>query len=99
MIKHVVSWKLVATEPSIKLAQSAKITAALEALAVLVPSVQSLKVGRNVAYLDTNWDLCLIAEFADIAGLEEYQVHPEHTRVAVDIKDYFASRSTVDFEV
>ena len=97
MIKHVVSWKLIATDAEIKRAQSAQITASLEALTELVPSVLSLTVGTNVAYLDSNWDLCLVSEFEDLEGLEAYQVHPEHQRVVAEIKDFFAARSNVDY--
>jgi hypothetical protein len=95
MLKHVITWRLKAEDEPTKLEQGAQIASLLEGLVPLIPSLNSLTVGSNV--VAGNWDLCLIAEFADEAGLDAYQVHPEHQKVVGVIKGYFAERGCVDF--
>jgi hypothetical protein len=99
MIRHVVSWKLKSADAAALAADSATITAALTALPSTIPEILSLQVGSNVAYPESNWDLVLIADYASIADLEAYQVHPDHVAATHIIRPLVASRSNVDFEV
>mgnify|MGYP001241867379 CR=1 FL=1 len=99
MIRHVVMWKLAATEPAAKAAAVAEIAGALEPLVGVVPGLQSLIVRPNVAYLETNYDAILVSDFESISGLEAYQVHPAHVAAAAVPRAHAASRVTVDFEV
>lgn len=99
MLRHVVSWKLTAEDARTRLAQIETITAALQSLPALVPSIRSLMVGSNVAYPESNWDLVLIADYDDLDGLEAYQVHPEHVAVTKIIGPLVSQRSNVDFLV
>jgi len=99
MIKHIVTWKLTATDDAGKTAAFEEISAALLPLAQSVPSVVSLEVGRNAAYPDTNWDIAIFAEFESIAGLEEYQVHPEHVKAAAVVRANVSERAAIDYEV
>ena len=72
----------------------------LEALAGFMPDdIEHLQVGRNIAYPESNWDVVLIADYESLAGLEAYQVHPDHVAATHVIKPLVASRSNVDFEV
>jgi len=41
----------------------------------------------------------LIADYESLAGLEAYQVHPDHVAATHVIKPLVASRSNVDFDV
>ncbi len=98
MIKHVVTWKLKAEDAEGKAASAAAIKDVLEALVPLIDELISLEVHQNVAYLDVNWDVVLIADYASVADLEAYQVHPEHQRAAVVVREHVAQRATVDYE-
>ena len=99
MIRHVVSWKLNGADAAARAEQVATITATLTALPALIPEILALQVGTNVAYPDSNWDVVLIADYESLAGLEAYQVHPDHVAATHVIKPLVASRSNVDFEV
>lgn len=99
MIRHVVMWKLSATEPAAKAAAVAEIAGALEPLVGVVPGLQSLIVRPNVAYLDSNYDVILVSDFDSVAALEGYQAHPAHHAAAVVPRKHTESRVTVDFEV
>ena len=99
MIRHVVAWKLAATEPEQKAADAATITGLLSSLVGVVPSISSLAAGPNVAYFDSNWDVVLVADFESLEGLDAYQTHPEHLAVVPQIKALAAGRAAVDFEV
>lgn len=98
MIKHIVTWKLSATDDPGKQSSFDAVAAVLRPLADSVPSVRSLTVGRNVAYPDTNWDLVLVAEFDDLAGLEAYQVNPDHQAAAAVVRANVEARSGIDYE-
>jgi hypothetical protein len=99
MIRHVVAWKLAATDPAERAEAAATITGLLSSLPPLVPSIGTLTVGPNVAYFETNWDVVLVADFATLADLEAYQSHPAHLEVVPQIKALVASRAAVDFEL
>jgi hypothetical protein len=54
-------------------------TAARDALAALkqeVPSVVEYTVGFDIQRNPNNWDMVLVADFDDVAGLESYFAHP-----------------------
>ena len=99
-IRHIVSWKLAATDDAERDAAFATMQSELEALAGFMPDdIERLQVGRNIAYPESNWDVVLIADYASLDALEAYQVHPEHQRVVGIIKPLVAERSNVDFEL
>jgi hypothetical protein len=99
MIRHVVSWKLNGADAAARAEQAATITETLEALPALIPEILALQVGTNAAYPDSNWDVTLIADYESLAGLEAYQVHPDHVAATKVIGPLVALRSNVDFEV
>ncbi len=99
MIRHVVMWKLSATDAPAKAAAIAAIAGALEPLVGVVPGLQSLMVRPNVAYLETNYYAILVSDFDSVEALEQYQVHPAHVEAAAVPRSHAASRVTVDFEV
>ena len=98
-IRHVVTWKLAAEDPAERSAQATEVARRLNALDGVVPQVLSISAGANAAYPDANWDVTLVADFASLAALEEYQVHPAHEEAAGYIRSVVASRVAVDFEV
>lgn len=98
-IRHVVTWKLAAEDATERAAHAAEVARRLNGLAGAVPQILSISAGANVAYPDANWDVTLIADFASIDALEQYQVHPAHEEVAAFIRSVVSTRAAVDFEV
>jgi hypothetical protein len=99
MIRHVVAWKLTTADPAQKAVDSARIVAELSALVGVVDSIRSLQVGANMAYADKNFDVVLIADFDDLAGLDAYQEHPTHQAAAAVVRSLVSDRASVDIEV
>lgn len=97
-IRHIVAWKLAADDADVRAEQAAEIVRRLEGLVGVVPSLRSLSAGVNVAYPDGNADVALVADFDDLQGLEDYQVHPAHKEVGAYLKGLVSGRSAVDFE-
>jgi hypothetical protein len=99
MIRHVVAWKVATTETAEKDAATAEITRLLSSLVGVVPSISSLTVGPNMACFESNWDVVLVADFATLADLDAYQVHPEHQAVVPQIRALVSQRAAVDIEL
>ena len=99
MLRHVITWKLAAEDGPTKLEHSATIAAALHSLVPLIPEIHSLQMSTNMVALDTNWDLVLVADYADEAALRTYLDHPEHQKVVGIIRPLVAQRAAVDFLV
>lgn len=96
MIHHVVSWTL--REDLDRDAGVARIRQLLTDLIAVVPSVRSLQVVENVAYPGKNQDVAVVATFDDLAGLDEYQVHPEHQAAAAEIRGLVTARAAIDWQ-
>jgi len=99
VIRHVVSWRLAAEDAATKAEQSAQIAAGLNALVPVIPEIRSLTVASNSVEIAGNWDVVLIADYDDVAGLEAYIAHPEHQKVVAYVRSVVAERSAVDFEL
>ncbi|WP_295780969.1 Dabb family protein, partial [uncultured Microbacterium sp.] len=67
------------------------------ALKDVIDEIQHIEVGRNVANPQSNWDVALVSEFADVDALERYQVHPAHQEVAAFVRTAVSERSSVDY--
>lgn len=99
-IRHIVSWKLAATDDAERDAAFATMQTELEALAGFMPDdILTLQVGRNIAYPEANWDVVLVGDYPDLEALERYQVHPEHQRVVQIVRRLVSARSAVDFQL
>lgn len=96
MIRHVVSWTLIAQDPSTKAENASMIRSRLLSLPALIPEIRSMAVSVNAVPIEGNWDLLLIADYDDEHDLRTYIAHPEHQRVVAEIKAFFASRASVD---
>lgn len=99
MIRHIVTWKLKAEDEAAKAIAAAEIATALEGLVSYIPEIISLKVARNIAYSDKNFDVVLVAEYATLEDLETYQVHPEHIKAAGVVGARVSARASIDFEI
>lgn len=98
-IRHVVLWTVVGDDEQTRADNARGIAARLHDLVGLVPSIRALSAGPNVAYAEVNADVALIADFDDVAGLDEYQRHPAHLEAAGYIRSVAATRIAVDIEV
>ena len=96
MIHHVVSWTL---REDLDRAQSVeRIRELLVGLIGTVGSIRSLQVVENIAYPGKNQDVAVVATFDDLAGLDEYQVHPQHQAAAAEIRGLVTGRAAIDWE-
>ncbi|PYY50201.1 Dabb family protein [Curtobacterium sp. MCBD17_023] len=96
MIRHVVSWTL--REDLDRDDAVARIRELLTGLVGVIPSIKSLQVVENVAYPGKNQDVAVVAEFDDLAGLDEYQVHPDHQTAAAEIRGLVTARAAIDWQ-
>lgn len=96
-IRHVVMWKMNGADAAERAEQAAEVARLLNALDGVVPEVLSISAGANSVYPDANWDVTLVSDFATVADLEAYQVHPAHEAAAVYIRSVAAGRAAVDF--
>jgi quinol monooxygenase YgiN len=73
MLRHVAmfKWREGVTDE-----QKAAARDALAALKQEVPSVVEYTVGFDIGRNPNNWDMVLVADFDDVAGLEAYFAHP-----------------------
>lgn len=99
-IRHIVIWKLVATDEVGKADAVAEIRRTLESLVETMPGVIiSLKVTPNVAFFGSNGDAILESEYANLEDLNSYLVHPLHVDAVNHLKPLFASRTAIDIEI
>lgn len=96
MLKHILIWKIAGETPAEKLENGANVSAALMTLPALIPEIISMNVASNGVDIDRNWDLSLVAEFTDAAGLQAYIDHPEHVKVVAQIIEFLAERAAID---
>ena len=99
MIKHIVAWKLKATDEAGQARDAAEVKRRLEALVGKVPTLKHLEVGLDFNRSAAAMDVVLYTEFSDRAGLEAYQKHPDHVAVVPFIQSVTADRKVMDYEV
>jgi acyl-CoA reductase-like NAD-dependent aldehyde dehydrogenase len=96
-LRHIVAWRLAATDETERAAHAQEIADRLLALVGVVPSIGTMTAGPNV--VEGNWDVALVADFADRAALDAYQVHPVHQEVVAYVRGVVSDRAAVDFEL
>lgn len=99
MIRHIVMWKLTATDEAQKAADAEAIRDALESLVPEIDEIVSLTVSRNSVDIDGNWDLVLVGDYVDADGLRTYIEHPLHQAAVSVVRPRVEARGAVDFEV
>jgi len=62
-----------------------------------IPGVQHLSAGR-VLQEDSEYQIALSMQFADVAALEAYRVHPVHTEYVAYLSSVTTGRRAYDFE-
>ncbi|MCL2753510.1 MAG: Dabb family protein [Defluviitaleaceae bacterium] len=97
MIRHIVAWNF---KPELsqeeRLAAGQKVKDELEALKGVIPGIIELKVYLNLL-ASSNRDVVLDSLYESEAALENYQVHPEHERVATFVRGVMVDRACVDY--
>lgn len=96
MIRHIVAFQMAAADVAQRAADAAECARRLNALVGVVPSLRAMTAGANMLALGTNWDVALVADFDDEAGLEAYLVHPDHEAAAAYIGTVRGDRVAVD---
>lgn len=97
-IRHIVAWKLAAEDAGARAEQAKRISDDLNALRDVVPSIIDITVGPDVVG-GGNWDVALVADFADADALDEYQHHPAHQAVVGYVRSVVSDRVAVDIEL
>jgi hypothetical protein len=96
MVQHIVMWRFKEENKPETLLQ---VKALFLNLVGKVPSLRHLEVGENWNGDTAAFDFVLIARFDDRAGLDAYQNHPEHVKVAQFIQSVRTDRAVVDCEI
>ena len=96
-LRHVVAWKLAAEDAATRAEQAQEIADRLLALVGVVPSIGTMTAGPNV--VEGNWDVAVVADFADRDALDAYVVHPVHQEVVAYVRSVVEGRVAVDFEL
>jgi len=101
MIRHIVMWTLA---PEIEgenfAANKYKLKEMLLQLKHSVPGILALDVKFNsLDNIQSNYDICLICDFASHTDLVTYQEHAEHQKVVHFLKSIRLQRACIDIEV
>lgn len=102
MIRHIVMFKLKDAEGRTAYENALLAKEKADKLPGLVPSVRAFTSVVNLPEADnTNYNFALIADFDDMKGLDEYQVHPDHKAFGAFIVAVRAEngRACIDFEI
>jgi hypothetical protein len=97
MFRHVVMmrWSEAATP-----AQRLAVQASLAELPDRIPEIGNYVVGVDARVNEGNYDLVVVADFADVDGYLVYRDHPDHRAVIQElIKPILAERAAVQHHV
>lgn len=95
MVKHIVMWKVKDKNDE----TLNKIKADLESLKDKITEIEKIEVGIDFNGSEAAYDVVLYSEFKNQEGLDTYQNHPEHIKVAQFVKSVVSSRAVVDYEI
>lgn len=98
-LRHVVTWKVSGDTDAERERVKAELRDRLLSLPPQIEAIRSYEVGVNNAGAADNFDVVLISEFDDEAGLETYIHHPVHQEVVAFVRANTVGRSGVDFTV
>ena len=96
MFKHIVMWRF---KPEVMQEDKLEMKRQLEALADVVPSLQAIEVGLNVAKVDAAYDVVLTTVFEDEVGFQAYATDPLHLDVVDFVRKMVCDRAVVDFKI
>ena len=100
MIKHIVFWRLKDSAHGNDKATNARlIKNKVESLRGQIPGLLHIELGINEVLADSCSDIALYSEFASLAALQGYQVHPLHQAIVPFVAEAQLERRVVDFEI
>ena len=99
MIRHIVEFKLSATDPAQRAIDADGVRDHLTALLGVVPGLRSLTVLPDLGDVDTHWDLVLVSEHDSVDALNGYQAHPAHKEASAWVSTVVSERAIVDYEL
>lgn len=99
MVKHIVFWNVSASDKATKEENMNHIKEILLALPKHIKEINEIEVGFDFNGSPAAFDVALYSTFDSKAGLEAYQVHPEHVKVAEFVKSVATARAVVDYEL
>ena len=101
MIKHIVMFRLKATEGKTARENALAAKELADKLPSLVPTIRKMETVINSEDApDSNFHIALICDFDDMKGLDEYQNPPEHKKFGAfiaGIKEE-GGRACIDYE-
>ena len=97
MIRHIVTFRVHATDPVERERALGRLRTELEALGDLIDDVDALHGGVDDGSVPGHWDAVLVSEHPDAAALARYQIHPEHVRVLSIVAELVVEKSVVDY--
>jgi hypothetical protein len=100
MIRHIVMFRLIATDEAQKDADVVGVRSRLEALVGVIPGLQSIVFERDLGLVANHLDAVLVSEHDDNDALETYQAHEAHRAAAEFIGTVTGpDRAVVDYTV
>lgn len=96
-VRHIVSYRLNGATDAERDEQATFLKRELEKLTETIPELESLTVHRNCAFHESNFDLVLVSEFANVKALETYIAHPDHQAAFIEVKARISERAAIDY--
>ncbi len=94
MIVHIVMFRFKEENRESNLEE---VSAKLNALVDLIPSLNSMEVGIDFSKSERSFDMSIYTTFDSKEALKEYAVHPEHLKVVELIKSVTLESKVVDY--
>lgn len=98
MVRHLVMWKVDATEERTKEENMQEMKVRLMGLKGEIDQLKEIAVGINVNSSDAAYDVVLESTFDSQTDLDAYQVHPKHVAVRDFVRTVASARVVVDYE-
>lgn len=99
MVRHLVMWKVQATDERTKEENMVEMKARLMALSGQIEELKAIEVGINFNSSDAAYDVVLETNFDTEEDLNAYQIHPKHQAVVGFVKSVATARVVVDYEM
>jgi hypothetical protein len=99
VIRHLVFWKLAATDPEERAAVVAELSQRFAAIVPLIDGTERIDIRADLGETDGNWDVVLDSDYRDREALARYQAHPAHREVAKVVHANTVARACIDFEL
>lgn len=94
MLVHIVMFQF---KEENKEANMIRVKEMLEALPAKIDTLKNMEVGIDVSRSERSFDMVLVSQFDDQAGLDVYVPHPAHQEVVSIIKEVTTLSKVVDY--